>query len=158
MGLTRKTLTLGRGLDDDLWHTVKFQRREMLITFAVDDDKPIIGKNNSNAFKIFMAYFYLILIQSIFFSDVTITLSEEAYGSESFLDYTSLHIGGAHPLDDHSEEKTIPPFSGYIQQLHFNGQELIERVRNGIIADYEFTGVCKVYDLCQALKARLCVI
>ena len=43
IGLTEKTIVAGEGLGDDLWHSVKWQRRGMTITFGVDDERPLIG-------------------------------------------------------------------------------------------------------------------
>lgn len=43
IGLTEKTIVVGEGLGDDLWHSAKLERRGMVITFGVDDDRPIIG-------------------------------------------------------------------------------------------------------------------
>ena len=44
MGLTEKLLLVGDDLSDDLWHTVKYERRGMLLSVAIDDDRPRIGK------------------------------------------------------------------------------------------------------------------
>ena len=44
MGLTEKRVTAGDQLDDDRWHTVRVDRRGMLITVAVDDEKPVVGE------------------------------------------------------------------------------------------------------------------
>ncbi len=43
IGLTEKTITTGERLGDDLWHSVRFERRGMVVTFGVDDDRPVIG-------------------------------------------------------------------------------------------------------------------
>ena len=43
IGLTEKTIVVGEGLGDDLWHSVKLERRGMVITFSVDDERPLIG-------------------------------------------------------------------------------------------------------------------
>ena len=43
IGLTEKTIVVGEGLGDDMWHSVKLERRAMVITFSVDDERPLIG-------------------------------------------------------------------------------------------------------------------
>ena len=43
IGLTEKTIVTGEGLGDDLWHSVKLERRGMVVTLAIDDDRPLIG-------------------------------------------------------------------------------------------------------------------
>ena len=45
MGLTEKTVIVGEGLNDDLWHTVTYSRRGMTVEVAVDDEQPLIGEN-----------------------------------------------------------------------------------------------------------------
>ena len=45
MGNTKKSVYLGDGLDDDQWHTFKYERKEMLLELALDDRKPVIGNN-----------------------------------------------------------------------------------------------------------------
>ena len=42
IGLTEKTIVVGEGLGDDMWHSVKLERRAMVITFSVDDERPLI--------------------------------------------------------------------------------------------------------------------
>ena len=44
MGLTEKTLRLGDGLGDDKWHTVKFERRGMIMSLGIDHHRPVIGE------------------------------------------------------------------------------------------------------------------
>ena len=44
MGLTEKTVISGESLNDDLWHSVDFQRRGMIISLAIDDETPLVGK------------------------------------------------------------------------------------------------------------------
>ena len=44
IGLTEKTIVAGDGLGDDLWHSVRLERRGMVITLGIDDDRPLIGK------------------------------------------------------------------------------------------------------------------
>ena len=43
IGLTEKTIVVGDGLGDDLWHSVKLERRGMVVTLGIDDDRPLIG-------------------------------------------------------------------------------------------------------------------
>jgi len=47
MGLTEKTLRLGDGLGDDKWHTVKYERRGMIMSLGIDHHRPVIGKSPS---------------------------------------------------------------------------------------------------------------
>ena len=44
IGLTEKTIVIGEALGDDLWHSVKLERRGMVLSLGLDDDRPIIGK------------------------------------------------------------------------------------------------------------------
>ncbi len=44
MGLTEKTLRLGDNLSDDKWHTVKYERRGMVMSLGIDHHRPVIGK------------------------------------------------------------------------------------------------------------------
>ena len=43
MGATEKSVIVGNSLDDDRWHSVDFARKGMIISIAVDDEKPLIG-------------------------------------------------------------------------------------------------------------------
>ena len=44
IGLTEKTIVVGEALGDDLWHSVKLERRGMVLSLGIDDDRPIIGE------------------------------------------------------------------------------------------------------------------
>ena len=50
IGLTEKTIVVGEALGDDLWHSVKLERRGMVLSLGIDDDRPIIGMIISSAF------------------------------------------------------------------------------------------------------------
>jgi hypothetical protein len=43
MGLTEKTLRLGDNLGDDKWHTIKYERRGMIMSLGIDHHRPVIG-------------------------------------------------------------------------------------------------------------------
>ena len=44
IGLTEKTIVAtSDGLGDDLWHSLKLERRGMVVTLGIDDDRPLIG-------------------------------------------------------------------------------------------------------------------
>ena len=60
MGLTEKTLRIGDSLADDKWHSVKFERRGMVMSLGVDHHRPVIGK-------------FLVTI-TIIISDIQITI------------------------------------------------------------------------------------
>ena len=51
IGLTEKTIVVGEALGDDLWHSVKLERRGMVLSLGIDDDRPIIGMIISSAFS-----------------------------------------------------------------------------------------------------------
>ena len=48
--MSEKTIVLGEGLGDDLWHSVHLERRGMVVTLGVDDERPLIGIINKSAF------------------------------------------------------------------------------------------------------------
>lgn len=48
IGLAEKTFFVGQSLNDDMYHTLIFERRALKIRSYVDDDAPVIG-NNENA-------------------------------------------------------------------------------------------------------------
>ena len=50
IGLTEKTIVVGEALGDDLWHSVKLERRGMVLSLGIDDDRPIIGMIISSTF------------------------------------------------------------------------------------------------------------
>ena len=50
IGLSEKTIVMGEGLGDDLWHSVHLERRGMVVTLGVDDERPLIGIINKSAF------------------------------------------------------------------------------------------------------------
>ena len=52
---------------------------------------------------------------------------DEIYGSESFLDYSSLHVASIVPSN--VDPARAPNFKGHIQQLTFNGVQYIEKVQ-----------------------------
>ncbi len=52
----------------------------------------------------------------------------EIVGTESFLDYTRLHVGSL-PAGDALRPPSAPDFKGHVQQLTFNGVPYIEKVR-----------------------------
>ena len=52
-------------------------------------------------------------------------------GSETFLDYTRLHIGAVLPRD--SMVPRVANFKGYISQLTFNGLDYFDRMRTGLL-------------------------
>lgn len=60
IGLTEKTIVIGEALGDDLWHSVKLERRGMVITLGIDDDRPLIG-NNCALFSINTKWLFLSL-------------------------------------------------------------------------------------------------
>ena len=45
MGLTEKTLRVGDNLGDDKWHTVKYERRGMIMSLGIDHHRPVIGNS-----------------------------------------------------------------------------------------------------------------
>ena len=51
IGLSEKTIVMGEGLGDDLWHSVHLERRGMVVTLGVDDERPLIGIINKSAFS-----------------------------------------------------------------------------------------------------------
>ncbi len=48
MGLTEKRVVLEDRLNDDHWHTVRVTRRGMVITAAVDEEKPVVGEEETD--------------------------------------------------------------------------------------------------------------
>ena len=44
IGSTEKTFFVGQSLNDDIYHTLIFERRALKIRSLVDDDSPVIGK------------------------------------------------------------------------------------------------------------------
>ena len=44
IGSTEKTFFVGQSLNDDIYHTLIFERRALKIKSLVDDDSPVIGK------------------------------------------------------------------------------------------------------------------
>lgn len=52
IGLIAKTVSTGSGLDDNLWHTVKFQRRGMSIELRVDRRDPLKGNRHARLSEI----------------------------------------------------------------------------------------------------------
>lgn len=64
--------------------------------------------------------------------------SAEIFGSDSFLDYTKLHLAAILPRD-----ALVPPvknFEGSIQQLTFNGENYLDQIKCGKRSDYTLTG------------------
>ena len=62
----------------------------------------------------------------------------ELMGSETFLDYTRLHIGAVLPRD--GLVPRVANFKGYISQLTFNGLDYFDRMRTGLLTkDYAMT-------------------
>ena len=43
IGLAEKTFFVGQSLNDDMYHTLIFERRALKIRSYVDDDAPVIG-------------------------------------------------------------------------------------------------------------------
>jgi hypothetical protein len=43
LGLAEKTIFVGQSLNDDIYHTLIYQRRGMKIKAIMDDDAPILG-------------------------------------------------------------------------------------------------------------------
>ena len=62
IGLTEKTIVIGEALGDDLWHSVKLERRGMVLSLGLDDDRPIIGKLFLRLQKVILGF--LVLDQS----------------------------------------------------------------------------------------------
>ena len=44
IGLAEKSFYVGQSLNDDMYHTLIYQRRGMKINAVVDDDAPVLGK------------------------------------------------------------------------------------------------------------------
>ncbi|TRY78868.1 hypothetical protein TCAL_10650 [Tigriopus californicus] len=65
-------------------------------------------------------------------------LVAEIYGSESFLDYSRLHVGAIYP--SHVIPSTAPNFIGHIQQLSFNGIPYLEHILSGLYHDHVLSG------------------
>ena len=43
-GSRSQVIMTGQGLNDDMWHTLRFSRRANNIKFQVDDETPIAGE------------------------------------------------------------------------------------------------------------------
>ena len=43
IGLAEKTFYVGQSLNDDMYHTLSFERRALKIRSFVDDDAPVLG-------------------------------------------------------------------------------------------------------------------
>ena len=44
IGDTSKKIYSGSNINDNLWHTLKFQRRGKTVELSLDEKRPIIGK------------------------------------------------------------------------------------------------------------------
>ena len=58
-------------------------------------------------------------------------LSVELLGSETFLDYTRLHVGAILPRD--IMVPRVKSFIGYISQLRFNGLDYFDKMKSGLL-------------------------
>ena len=58
IGLTEKTIVIGEALGDDLWHSVKLERRGMVLSLGLDDDRPIIGKLFLRSQEFILGFWY----------------------------------------------------------------------------------------------------
>lgn len=45
-----QTLVAGQGLNDDMWHTLRFSRRAASLKFQIDDEPAVRGKSMNNSF------------------------------------------------------------------------------------------------------------
>jgi len=51
IGLAEKTFYVGQSLNDDMWHTLLYQRRGLKINALVDDDAPVVAEIMGNEAK-----------------------------------------------------------------------------------------------------------
>ena len=68
IGSTEKTFFVGQSLNDDIYHTLIFERRALKIRSLVDDDSPVIGKK-------FIVLYYL----NFFFGKLIQMLAGKSY-------------------------------------------------------------------------------
>ena len=66
------------------------------------------------------------------------SISAEIFGSDSFLDYTRLHVGAVLPRD--ALVPSVKNFDGDFQQLIFNGENYLDQIKNGRRTEYTMTG------------------
>ena len=45
MGETDQHVFSGDDLDDNQWHTLRYERRGKIVELALDDNRPVIGEN-----------------------------------------------------------------------------------------------------------------
>ena len=45
MGETDQHVFSGDDLNDNQWHTLRYERRGKIVELAVDDNRPVIGEN-----------------------------------------------------------------------------------------------------------------
>ena len=114
IGLAEKSFYVGQSLNDDMYHTLIYQRRGMKINAVVDDDAPVLG-------NIFTVTNWMRLLCSIIIAEIM--------GTESKMGYSEMHVGG---IDVGSMvTSSTPGFRGSLQQLTFNGEKLFELANTG---------------------------
>ena len=67
-----------------------------------------------------------------------VLIAAEIFGSDSFLDYTKLHVGAILPRD--SLVPSAKNFEGHFQQLIFNGENYFDQIKSGRRTEYTMTG------------------
>ena len=65
-------------------------------------------------------------------------VSAEIFGTDSFLDYTRLHIGALLPRD--ALVPSVKNFEGFFQQIFFNGDSYLDQVKTGRRTEFTMTG------------------
>jgi hypothetical protein len=84
-------------------------------------------------------YFHVILCHFSFHTAV------ELMGSETFLDYTRLHVGAILPRD--VMVPRVKNLNGFVSQLQFNGVDYFDKMRSGLLTqDFAMTAAFSQVD------------
>lgn len=119
LGEGNKMSHVGYNLNDDLWHSVKIERRGPSLEIKLD------GVNSVTEIT---GQLITLTIDTFFFGSFGGKKIEDLFPSSSFRSSSS---GSTTPASLYHSLKDVPNFSGFIQSVIFNGVDMIESSRSG---------------------------
>lgn len=113
MGEGNRVINIGNNLNDDIYHSLKIERRGSYLMVKLDNDyqdTPISGQ------------LMTLIIDTIYLAS-----------------FGRIHISSSSSL--YHSTKEVPNFSGIISLLMINNKNLIEMMKNGQLSNYDSTGL-----------------